>query len=148
MNFNWILINKLAIGTPVNSDKKKLLLNKKGIISILDLRNKYDFRNSKQNKYVKYLKEFEYENVQLPDQNTGRIARTEEITRAVNMLQKLLIKGPVYMHCLASIERSPLISIAYLHLVKKVSLIQSCDYVKQQNDLTNVSLRQLENIKG
>ena len=148
MNFNWILINKLAIGTPVNSDKKKLLLNKKGIISILDLRNKYDFRNSKQNKYVEYLMEFEYENVQLPDQNTGRLARTEEITRAVNMLQKLLIKGPIYMHCLASIERSPLISIAYLHLVKKISLIQSCDYVKQQNDLTNVSLRQLENIKG
>ena len=147
MVFNWILINKFAIGTPVISEENKLLIKNKGIVSIFDLRNEYDFRNLNKNEYIENLSDFEYQNIELPDHNSRRLARSDEITKALEMLQKLLIKGPVYMHCHASIERSPLISIAYLHLVKKFSLIQSCDYVKQQNYLTNVSLEQLKNVK-
>ena len=51
------------------------------------------------------------------------------------------------MHCHAAIERSPLISIAYLHLKKGFSIIQSCDYVKQQNESTCVNVEQLKYIK-
>ena len=45
MIFNWILINKFAIGTPVNC-KEDLLILKKSISSVLDLRNNYDFNKS------------------------------------------------------------------------------------------------------
>ena len=147
MIFNWILINKLAIGTPIVSEENRLLLKKNGIKSVLDLRNKDDFRKISQSDYLELVASFHYENVQLPDHKTGRLSESKEILKAVNMIENLLLKGSVYMHCQASVERSPLISIAYLHLVKKISLIDSCDYVKQQNNLTNLSLEQLKFIE-
>ena len=66
---------------------------------------------------------------------------------AVNNLERLLLNGPVFMHCHAAAERSPLISIAFLHLKKGFSVIQSCDYVKQQNESTCVNVEQLKYIK-
>ena len=42
MIFNWILVNKLAIGTPLVHQKDQLFLKEKNIISILDLRNEFD----------------------------------------------------------------------------------------------------------
>ena len=45
MIFNWILVNKFAIGTPLINQKDQLLLKEKKIISILDLRNEFDLLN-------------------------------------------------------------------------------------------------------
>ena len=146
MIFSWILKNKLAIGTPISSNKNILLVKKKGIRSVLDLRNKDDFKNSSQTDYIKLVLSFNYENIQLPDHKTGRLIENKEIHRTLNMLERLLLKGSVYMHCHASVERSPMISIAYLHLKKGYSLIQACDYVKQQNKSTNINLNQLRYI--
>ena len=146
MIFSWILKNKLAIGTPISSNKNILLVKKKGIRSVLDLRNKDDFKNSSQTDYIKLVLSFHYENIQLPDHKTGRLIENKEIHRTLNMLERLLLKGSVYMHCHASVERSPMISIAYLHLKKGYSLIQACDYVKQQNKSTNINLNQLRYI--
>ena len=148
MIFNWILINKLAIGTPITIKEENLFIKDKGIKSILDLRNNEDFIDYDQKKYVENLKTFEYKNIQLPDHKTGRLAKTDEINNVVDILEKLLNKGPVFMHCHASAERSPLISIAYLHLKKGLPLILSCDYVKQQNKTTNINMKQLKNIKN
>ena len=82
----------------------------------------------------------------MPDHNSKRLATKLEINNAVNTLEKLLLDGPVFMHCHAAAERSPLISIALLHLKKNFSLIQSCDYVKQQNKNSTISLKQLKNL--
>ena len=147
MLFNWILINKLAIGTPFISEEHKFFLKGKGIISILDLRNKNDFLLIDQEKYVNNTQGFKYKNFQLPDHKSKRFAQKEEIINAVETLDYLITKGPVFMHCHAAVERSPLISIAYLHLKKGFSIIQSCDYVKQQNKTSCINLEQLKYIK-
>ena len=147
MVFSWILINKLAIGTPILSEKSKFLLEKKGIRTILDLRNEDDYREITQNEYIEYVSNFHYENIQLPDHKTGRFIETSEINKAVDLVEDLLQKGSLYMHCHASVERSPIISIAYLHLKKGYSLIQACDFVKQQNSSTTINLKQLNYIK-
>ena len=109
----------------------------------MDLRNRNDLSQINQKKYIHYLSEFEYSNVPLPDHKTGRLAETSEIKRAVDKLELLISKGPVFMHCHAAAERSPLISIAYLYKNKGLSLIQACDYVKQQNKSTNLHLQQI-----
>ena len=143
MIFNWILINKFAIGTPVNCKADLLILEKNRISSILDLRNNYDFnKSSKQSLLLE--KKFDYHNIQLPDHNTKRVANAEEIDKSLKVLSKLLINGPVFMHCHAGVERCPLISIAYIHIYKGLTINQSYDYVKQQNEETNVSLKQLK----
>ena len=147
MVFNWILIDKLAIGTPITSNKEKVLLEEKGIKTILDLRNSNDFNVIDYQKHIENLSDFVYENFPLPDHKSYRFAETFEIKQAVDLLHSSLSKGAVFMHCHASIERSPLISIAYLHLKKGLSIIQSCDFVKQQHKSTLVNVNQLKNIK-
>ena len=144
MIFNWISINKLAIGTPPLTFEDKKILRKKAICSILDLRNESDFLSIDKNKYLKLVAEFKYLNVPLPDHKFGRLSNSAEIKQTVFELEKLIEFGPVFMHCHAAAERSPLISIAYLNKSKGLSLIQACDYVKQQNETTNLHLKQLK----
>ena len=142
MIFNWILINKFAIGTPLNCEEDLLILKENRISSVLDLRNAFDFHLSSKQSFLE--KKMIYQNVQLPDHNSKRVANIEEINRSLKVLNKLMINGPVFMHCHAAVERCPLISIAYIHKYKGMSINQSYDYVKQQNPNTNVSFEQLD----
>ena len=147
MIFNWILINKFAIGTPILKKNEKKILESNGIKTILDLRNSSDFDKSYKEKYFNYLSDFKYINIPLPDHRTPRLATTSEIRKAVDELNISISKGAVFMHCHAAMERSPLISIAFLHLKKGFSIVQSCDYVKQQNKSTVINPEQLKYIK-
>jgi len=148
MLFNWISINKLAIGTPPLTKADKTLLRDKGIYSILDLRNENELLlGIEKKKYFKLVDEFNYLNVPLPDHKLGRFMNAAEIKKTVFELEKLIKFGPVFMHCHAAAERSPLISIAYLYKTKGLSLIQACDYVKQQNKSTNLHIKQLKFVK-
>ena len=144
MLFNWISINNLAIGTPPLKTADKNLLREKAIYSILDLRNEYDFLNIDKKKYMKLVAEFNYFNIPLPDHKFGRFLNIDEIKKTVFELEKLIKSGPVFMHCHAAAERSPLISIAYLYKRKGLSFIQASDYVKQQNKSTNLHIKQLK----
>ena len=143
MLFNWILVNKLAIGTPLNNQKDKSLLKEKKIISILDLRNEFDLCKIESDIKLDLYKEFHTVNFGLPDHNSKRLATTSEIQNAVNILDKLTKEGPVFMHCHAAVERSPLISVAFLIKTKRLKLIEAYEYVKQQNKTTSILLEQL-----
>jgi len=147
MIFNWILINKFAIGTPLISEKDKLFLKKNNINSILDLRNKFDFDQIDYNKQLTLYKGFNSVNLGLPDHNSKRLATKLEISNAVNNLEKLILDGPVFMHCHAAAERSPLISIAFLMKNKSLNFMQAYEYVKQQNKSTSISIEQLNKIQ-
>ena len=144
MIFSWILINKFAIGTPILKENQKRILDSNGIKTILDLRNSTDFDKTHQEKYINYLSDFKYINIPLPDHKTPRLASNSEIMKAVEELDISLSKGPVFMHCHAAMERSPLISIAYLNLKLGLSLINAIDYVKQQNKSTFVNMSQIK----
>ena len=146
MIFNWLLVNKLAFGTPLINQKDQLLLKEKKIISILDLRNEYDLSIIDYEKQLSLYKEFNLVNIGLPDHNSKRLATKSEIQNAVNNLVKLLEKGSVFMHCHAAVERAPLISVAFLIKTKRLSYIQAYEYVKQQNNNTNVLIEQLKKI--
>ena len=143
MIFNWILINKLAIGTPLISEKDRLFLKEKKINSILDLRNKFDLGKIDHEKQLALYKEFNLVNISLPDHNSERFATKSEIQNTLNNLEKLLENGPVFMHCQAAVERSPLISVAFLMKTKQLNYIQAYEYVKQQNKNTNILIQQL-----
>ncbi len=144
MIFNWILVNKLAIGTPLITQKDQLFLKEKKIISILDLRNESDVTDIDHKKQLQLNRGFNTINIHLPDHKSKRFATKSEIENAVDTLEKLLRSGPVFMHCHAASERSPLISIAFLLKTKNLSLIQAYEYVKQQNRTTNILLEQLK----
>ena len=146
MIFNWILVNKFAIGTQLINQKDQLLLKEKKIISILDLRNEFDLLNINYERQLNLYQEFDLVKVGLPDHNSKRIATKSEIKNALNKLEKLLLNGPVFMHCHAAAERSPLISVAFLIKNKKLDFLQAYEYVKQQNKRTNILIEQLKEI--
>ena len=146
MIFNWILIKKFAIGTPILKKNEKKILESNGIKTILDLRNSSDFDKSYKEKYFNYLSDFKYINIPLPDHRNSRLASNTEIRQAVDSLHLSLSNGPVFMHCHAAMERSPLISIAYLKIKLGLSLLNAIDYVKQQNKSTVVNPEQLKYI--
>ena len=83
----------------------------------MDLRNEFDLSKIDYENKKKY-KEFNLVNISLPDHNSKRFATKSEIENAVNNLEKLLRNGPVFMHCHAAVERSPLISVAFLMKTK------------------------------
>ena len=147
MIFNWILINQLAIGTPLVNKEDQLFLKEKKIISILDLRDVFYLSETNYKKQLLLYKEFNSVNFGLPDHNSKRLATTYEIENTVNILEKLLLNGPVFMHCHAAVERSPLISVAFLIKTKRLNLIHAYEYVKQQNKTTNILLKQLNKIE-
>lgn len=146
MIFNWILVNKLAIGTPLINLKDKLFLKEKKIISILDLRNDFELIESDYDKQLALYEEFNLFKLGLPDHNSRRFATKSEIENAINILEKLLLDGPVFMHCHAAVERSPLISVAYLIKNRQLNFTQAYEYVKQQNKTTNILIEQLKKI--
>ncbi len=139
-------MDNLAIGTPLIDKKDQLFLKEKKIISILDLRNEFDLSKIDYERQLAIYKEFHTINSCLPDHNSKRFATKYEIEKVVNQLEKLLRKGPVFMHCHAAVERSPLISVAFLMKTKKLNLIQAYEYVKQQNKTTNILIEQLRKI--
>ena len=146
MIFNWILVNYLAIGTPLINQEDQLFLKEKKIISILDLRNEFDLLEIDYNKQLALYEEFNLVNLSLPDHNSRRFAMKSEIENALNILEKLLLDGPVFMHCHAAVERSPLISVAYLIKNRQLNFTQAYEYVKQQNKTTNILIEQLKKI--
>ena len=146
MIFNWILVNYLAIGTPLINQEDQLFLKEKKIISILDLRNEFDLSKIDYGRQLNLYDEFNTINIGLPDHNSKRLATKSEIKNAVNNLEKLLRNGPVFMHCHAAMERSPLISVAFLVKNKNLDLTHAYEYVKEQNKATNILLEQLSKI--
>ena len=146
MIFNWILLNKLAIGTPIINQKDQIFLKDNNIVSILDLRNEFDFSKVDYLKQLALYKEFNLINLSLPDHNSKRLATKLEINNAVNTLERLLLDGPVFMHCHAASERSPLISVAFLMKIRGLNFIQAYEYIKQQNKTTSILLEQLKKI--
>ena len=73
--------------------------------------------------------EFKCERVILPDHKSGRIPTLNEINNALSVAKELINNGPLYVHCFASMERSPLLCMAWLVKEHKLSPRQSLDYL-------------------
>ena len=136
--FTWILVNKLSIGSAPQSIKDIDELTKMGIRSILSL------NDLNETIFLKDLGEkFDHKRFVLPDHKYNKIAKIEEIEKVLEILDSLLKKSPVFVHCLASVERSPLIAIALL--VKKMNLTpqEALAYTMQVHPGTSPDTKQL-----
>ena len=137
-NIDWVLVDEIAVGKAPIEKSHFNLLKKEGIKSILSL--------SKENEtsFSKILfSEFNHERVILPDHRSGRAPNIEELNLALSTLKKLHSLGPVYVHCIASMERSPLICIAWLIKENGLNVEQAMDYMMQIHNGTNPLPEQL-----
>ncbi len=138
-SFDWVLHNELAIGpAPINEDHIDKL-KKKGIIAILSLCSE---RESRPPENIE--NHFQCRRIVLPDHKYERKTTLEEVNNALSILEELIDLGPVFIHCVAAIERSPMICMAWLIKKHKLSFQQSIDYLMEVHPGSNPLSSQLK----
>lgn len=137
--FNWISIDQLAIGNAPKKQEDLQKLKEKGIKNILSLCSK------EEEPFLKEIENsFNHVMVVLPDHKTGKIIKLEELQFALYELNRLLKISPVFIHCVAAMERSPLVCLAWLVKVKNLELQSALGYMMQVHPGTNPLIEQLE----
>ena len=106
---DWVLTRKIALGRAPKDPKHIKVLHEEGIKSIFTLCGEEDFKFSKN-----LLNQFKCQRFVLPDHKEGRLPSIDELINALKILKKLQNFAPTYIHCVASMERSPIVCIAWL----------------------------------
>jgi atypical dual specificity phosphatase len=81
----------------------------------------------------------------LPDSRYTSDLTAERLCKAVDILRQCDRKGlPLYVHCLAGIERSPTVCIAYLCCVHHLELWEAVELVKRIRPAASPSRHQIQ----
>ncbi len=128
----WVLAHELAVGTAPKKEKHLVKLKQEGIASILCLCREDEvlFPDG-------IDKEFNFKRVPLPDHRTGKAPTIEQLCNALSSLAEMKPSGPIFVHCVASMERSPLVCMAWLVLNHKLSPQESLTYLMQAHPGAN-----------
>ena len=139
---NWILNDELAVGTAPQKQKHLKKLADEGIKSIFSVCGENEVKSD-----LNLDELFDHERYVLPDHKTGKILSSIELNESLVILKNLLKSGPVFVHCYAAVERSPLVCMAWLIKEHHLTLQQSLDYLMQTNPGTNPLPGQLRALK-
>ena len=139
---NWVLNEELAVGTAPQQQKDLKKLAGEGIKSILSLCGENEVNSD-----LNLDELFDHKRYVLPDHKTGKILSCMELNESLVILRNLLKSGPVFVHCFAAVERSPLVCMAWLMKEHSLTLQQSLDYLMQTNPGTNPLPGQLRVLK-
>ena len=140
--FNWILINQLAVGTsPIDSEniiflKKKKVKNIIGLCSIEEIQW-----------HENLYKNFHCERIVLADSRKDKLPNKKDLLKTFYTLRDSINDNITFIHCFASIERSPLICIMYIMYKYKLNMEDALDYVRRKHKYTNPTNSQLSHVK-
>lgn len=141
--FNWLLRDKLAIGTSPTKIQDVNLLKKNKVKNILGLCTEAEAKW-----HIDLENNFSCSRVILPDSNKKRLPSLGEITNAYKVLINFFDHDITFVHCFASIERSPLVCIMLIMRKYNLDVEESLDYVKQMHKIANPRNNQLLLIKN
>ena len=139
INCNWIIKKQLAVGKAPKKQKDIEILKDNGIVSILSLCSTEEVtppENIEKNFFCK--------RIVLPDHTYEEEMNIDDLRNALEVLITISSSGPVYVHCKAAVERSPLLCMAWLIKVKGLSSQQALTYLMQVNKGTCPSNKNLE----
>ena len=132
INLDWILSNEIAVGSAPKNNDDINKLKKNGINGILSLCSKDE------NPFNIQLKNsFHYKNIVLPDHKYKYTLSIEQFNLALENLSILKREGAVYVHCLAGVERSPLVCMGWLVKNHNLTPTQALDYLMNVHHGTN-----------
>jgi len=139
---NWVLINEIAIGPAPIKEKHLLIIKDEGIKSIFSL------CSYEEAPFLDQMSDlFKCERFVLPDHKANKIVTSDEILAALFILKNLKKDGPVFIHCVAAMERSPLICISWLIKMHNLKLDEALNYLMQSHVGTNPLPEQLNVLK-
>ncbi len=129
---DWVLVDELAIGPAPRAERHIHRLKEAGIQSVLSLCSKQEAMPPDGLDDVFHTTRFV-----LPDHRAGRLPTPAELDTALNHLGALQQHGAVFVHCVAAMERSPLICLAWLVGKHRMAPEKALDYLMQQHPGTN-----------
>ena len=106
---DWILVDELAIGPAPRSSRHLDRLEEQGIKAVLSLCSEAEAPRP-EGFSVRFLSS----RLVLPDHRAERLPDPDELQAALEALAALRACGPVFVHCVAAMERSPLVCLAWL----------------------------------
>tara|TARA_Y100000991_G_scaffold204851_1_gene180704 strand:+ start:231 stop:701 length:471 start_codon:yes stop_codon:yes gene_type:complete len=137
--FNWVLTNELAIGNaPKNEDALKKL-KKEEIKSVISLCSEEE---SKLADNIQNL--FDCNRIILPDHKSGRYPSLDELVNVLEVIENLKNNGPIFVHCVAAMERSPLVCMGWLIREHGLETLEALEYMMQIHKGTSPLQGQLD----
>ena len=129
---DWVLVQELAIGPAPRADRHLDHLESEGIKSVLSVCSEQEAPPP-----AGLNERFSCKRLVLPDHNAQRLPKLAEIEKSLEILFDLRQQGPVFIHCVAAMERSPLVCLAWLVRYQGLSPQHALDYLMQVHPGTN-----------
>jgi len=136
---DWVLVNKIAVGPNPRTILDFKMLQDYKIKSILSL---CDINEAPTLDFIQ--KNFVFSRIPLPDHKKARIPTFDEFQLALDKLKELQKFSPTFVHCLASVERSPLLCLGWLVREEGYSIDIAMDYLMQIHPGTSPLPEQLK----
>lgn len=116
---------QLAVGPAPRRPEHWELLEREGLAAVFSLCSEVDAAAPPG------LDRFVTTRLVLPDHRSERSIEVADLLQALEVLTHLRQAGPVFVHCLASMERSPLVCMAWLVRWRGLTPLQALDYMMQ-----------------
>ena len=129
---NWVLVDELAIGPAPRAERHLDRLEDQGIRAVLSLCSEQEAPPPPE-----LYSRFACTRLVLPDHRAARLPDPPELAAALEALADLRRHGPVFVHCVAAMERSPLVCLAWLVSRHGQSPQAALDYLMQVHPGTN-----------
>ena len=140
---NWVLVNEIAISpAPLRNENFKLIKKNK-ISSILCLCNENEYST----KYYEEQTKLILVKRPLPDHRQSNLPEFHQFEEILIDIENLIKNGPLLIHCLYGIERSPLICLLWLVKSRKLNFQEAFDYLMSVHKKTNPLSSQIKHAK-
>ena len=140
---HWVLVNELAVGPAPLAVRHLDRLEAEGIRAIFSLCGPEEAPPPQG-----MAERFVCGRLVLPDHRSGRLPQPGELAAALEQLEALAGAGPVFVHCVAAMERSPLVCLAWMVSRHGQSPQRALDYLMQVHPGTNPLPGQLALLHG
>ena len=129
---DWVLVQELAVGPAPRAERHLERLSSEGIAAVLSLCSEAEAAPP-----PGLAERFACRRLVLPDHRHDRLPDLPELQAALEALADLRHHGPVFVHCVAAMERSPLVCLAWLVSRHGLSPQRALDYLMQTHPGTS-----------
>jgi atypical dual specificity phosphatase len=141
--FRWIIDRQLAVG-PIPDQALHDQLLQAGFKSILTLCDE-----TEGTLYPEVPNNFNWQRLVLPDSHYEESMLPDHLAKAVDIVHAAITTAaPIYVHCLAGMERSPSVCVSYLCVHQGMEVWEALNWVKQRNSRTSLSPSQVQAIQA
>lgn len=124
--FSWVLTNQLAIGPMPRSESHWRQLQDAGF------RSRFSCCYSEEETRMIPPEGWKSDRVSLPDHREQEPMRMEALALALTRAEALLREAPpLYLHCMAGCERSPLVAVGLMARVRGIDMLGALAWVRR-----------------